>query len=326
MTGQSFELPTLGFGGAPIANLFSAVDPGTAARTIETALDGGVRYLDTAPFYGFGLSERRIGDAIRGRDDIVLSSKVGRLLRPGVHPDPASMGWIDPLAFHPVFDYSYAGVMRSYQDSLQRLGRDRIDLLYLHDIGALTHPDPDEQRRHFDDAMNGGYRALDELRRAGDIAGFGIGVNEIDVSLRTLEQGDWDVFLIAGRYTLLEQPALGALFDRCAERQVRVVVGGPFNSGILLGGDTWNYEAAPAAIRDRVAGLSRICAAHGVSLPAAALQFPLAHPVVASVIPGTRTPAKVKELLAWWKTDIPAGLWSDLKGEGLLDEAAPIPG
>ncbi len=322
---RSKELPRLGFGGAPIGGLLNDVDGTAATAALETALEGGIRYFDTAPFYGFGMSERRIGDALRGRDDVVLSSKVGRLLKPGLPDDSASMGWPAPLPFHPVYDYSYDGVMRSYEDSMQRLGLDRIDILYIHDIGPFTHADPKEEVQYFEQAMTGGYRALEALRQAGDIAAIGIGVNETEASLRALDRGDWDVFLLAGRYTLLEQTALDPLFARCAKQDVSVVIGGPFNSGILVGGKTWNYAEAPADIVERVTGIERVCAAYSVPLPAAALQFPLAHPVVASVIPGTRTEQEQRELLTWWTTEIPSGLWDDLKSESLLDEAAPTP-
>ena len=325
MRGTSRQLPRLGFGGAPIGGLLSDVDAESAMGALDTALERGVRYVDTAPFYGFGMSERRIGNALRGRDDVVLSTKVGRLLKPGLPDDPASMGWPAPLPFHPVYDYSYDGVMRSYEDSLQRLGLDRIDILYLHDIGAFTHTDPGEESRHFEQAMTGGYRALEVLRDAGDISAFGIGVNETEVSVRALERGHWDVFLLAGRYTLLEQTALDPFFTRCASQGVSVVIGGPFNSGVLVGGKTWNYAEAPVDIVERVAGIKRVCAAHDVALPAAALQFPLAHPVVASVIPGTRSEQEQRELLSWWTTEIPTALWDDLKSEELLDPSAPTP-
>lgn len=318
-------LPPLGFGGAPIGGLLDPVDDNAAVETLRAALDSGIRYFDTAPFYGFGLSERRVGDAIRTHDNVLLSTKVGRLLDPGLPEHPQDFGWPRPLPFHPRYDYSYDGVMRSWEHSLQRLGRDHIDLLFLHDIGAMTHTDPTEEARHFDDAMSGGYRALDELRRAGEVSAIGIGVNETDVSLRALEHGDWDVFLLAGRYTLLEQDALEQLLPRCAERNVHIVVGGPFNSGILVGGDTWNYEQASSTLVQRVASLERVCAAHDTPLPAAALHFPLAHPQVVSVIPGTRTPDELAELLRWWNRDVPQSLWDDLKNEGLLRADAPTP-
>ncbi|WP_306260857.1 aldo/keto reductase [Pararhizobium sp. IMCC21322] len=322
---MAIDLPQLGFGGAPIGGLLDPVDDAAALDAVSAALECGIRYFDTAPFYGFGLSERRLGDVVRGADDIIISTKVGRLLKPGLPGDPAAFGWPNPLPFHPQFDYGYAAVMRSFEDSLQRLGRDHVDILFLHDIGPFTHTDPDEETRHFKDAMSGGYKALDELRRAGNIKAIGIGVNEIDVSMRALDHGDWDVFLLAGRYTLLEQHALGEFLPKCAAKSVRIIIGGPFNSGILVGGTTWNYETAPAEIVNRVKGLTEVCTAHNVPLPAAALKFPLAHSSVSSVIPGVRTPEEFSQLMDWWKTDIPAALWTDMKSAGLIREDAPLP-
>jgi D-threo-aldose 1-dehydrogenase len=319
------QLPKLGLGCAPLGGLLSGVSSDDATAVLATALESGVRYFDTAPYYGFGLSERRLGDAIRGRPDIILSTKVGRLLKPGLPADPAAFGWPEPLPFHPVFDYSYDGVMRSFEDSLQRLGRDRIDILLLHDIGPFTHTDPDEEQRHFRDAMSGGYRALDELRRAGQVNAIGIGVNEVEVSLRVLDHGDWDVFLLAGRYTLLEQTPLERLFPECERRGTRIIIGGPYNSGILVGGTTWNYADAPAELFERVRKIRAVCDRHAVPLPAAVLKFCLAHPLVDTVIPGARTRQELLQTLAWMATDIPDGLWEDLKREGLLDARAPTP-
>lgn len=319
------NLNDLGFGGAPVGGLLDPVDDAAASQTLQAALDAGIRYFDTAPFYGFGLSERRIGDAIRGNVGIRLSTKAGRILQPGLAENAAELGWPNPLPFRPVFDYGYDGIMRSFEDSLQRLGLDRMDILYLHDIGAFTHTDPSEEARHFRDAMTGGYRALDELRRSGDVSSIGIGVNETDVCLRALEHGDWNIILLAGRYTLLEQEALNPLFHRCGERGISVVIGGPFNSGILVGGTTWNYTEAPVPVRERVALLQAVCEAHSVPLPAAALQFPIAHPVVEWVVPGARKPDELQQILAWSETGIPTGLWADLKSEGLLDPSAPTP-
>lgn len=319
------ELPALGFGGAPLAGLLDPVNDAAASDTLQAALEVGLRYFDTAPYYGFGLSERRIGDAIRDREGIIQSTKVGRILRPGLPDDPAEMGWPKPLPFHPIYDYGYDGVMRSYQESLQRLGRDQIDILFLHDIGSFTHGDPDEELRHFNDAMSGGYRALEELRKSGDVTAIGIGVNETDVCLRALDHGDWDIFLLAGRYTLLEQEALDPLLTRCVDQGVQIVIGGPFNSGILVGGKTWNYSRAPASVHQRVDDLQKVCDAHSVALPAAALQFPLAHLAVSSVIPGTRTPRELSQVLAWKGSEIPASFWSDLKSERLLNPEVPTP-
>lgn len=322
---MTMELPPLGFGAAPIGGLLDAVDDAAALKTLEAALSAGIRYFDTAPYYGLGLSEHRLGHALRGHDDAIISTKVGRLLKPGLPADPAVFGWPAPLPFHPEFDYSYDGIMRSHEDSLQRMGRDAVDILFIHDVDLYTHKDPDVQGRYFRQAMAEGYKALDELRRNGQVKAIGIGVNENQICLDTLEHGDWDVFLLAGRYTLLEQDALDPLLSTCAEKGVRIVIGGPFNSGILVGGTTWNYGEAPDDIKTRVAGLARVCKAHDVPLAAAALQFPLAHPVVASVIPGTRTPEEFAQLLEWRDTAIPASLWSDLKAEGLLHPHAPTP-
>lgn len=319
------ELPKLGVGCAPLGGLLDSVSQDDAAGALHSALDHGLRYFDTAPYYGFGLSERRVGDALRGRSDIILSTKVGRLLKPGAPRDPAAFGWPEPLPFHPVFDYGYDGVMRSFEDSLQRLGLDRVDILFLHDIGSFTHTDPEEERRHFRDAMSGGYRALDELRRAGDVTAIGIGVNEVDVSLRTLEHGDWDVFLLAGRYTLLEQSPLQSLFPACERSGTRIVAGGPYNSGILVGGDTWNYARAPESVRTRVRQIRETCDRHGVPMPAAALQFCLAHPLVDSVIPGPRTPRELEQAIGWLETEIPDALWDDLRHQRLISSAAPTP-
>jgi D-threo-aldose 1-dehydrogenase len=317
------DLPKLGLGCAPLGGLLDGVSSDDAAAVLDTALESGVRYFDTAPYYGFGLSERCVGDAIRGRPDVILSTKVGRLLKPGLPADPAAFGWPEPLPFHPVYDYGYDGVMRSHEDSLQRLGLDRADILLLHDIGSLTHTDPEEERRHFRDAMSGGYRALDELRRSGQVKAIGIGVNEVDVSLRVLDHGDWDVFLLAGRYTLLEQTPLETLFPECQRRGTRIVVGGPYNSGILAGGRNWNYADAPADLHARVRRIRDVCDRHSVPLPAAALQFCLAHPVVETVIPGARTRQELLQALEWMETEIPDDLWEDLKQEGLLEARAP---
>ena len=322
---MDLKLPEIGFGAAPLGGLLEHVDAEASKQTVDAALESGIRYFDTAPFYGFGLSERRVGDAVRDIEGILLSTKVGRLMRPGLPDVPLDYGWPSPLPFHPEFDYSYDGVMRSYEDSLQRLGMEGVNILFLHDIGILTHPDPEEEKRHFDAAMTGGYRALEELRRSGDVEGIGIGVNEIDVSLRALEQGDWDVFLLAGRYTLLEQNALDELFPRCTELGVKIVAGGPLNSGILAGGATWNYAEAPPEIKSRATNLERVCRAHGVPLPAAAIQFPLAHPIVETVIPGTRSPGELKEILEWSKLSIPGELWRELKSENLVRADAPTP-
>jgi D-threo-aldose 1-dehydrogenase len=322
---MSLKLPKLGFGCAVLGGLFEEVPETQASDLLQLALERGISYFDTAPYYGFGLSERRTGDALRQRPDAILSTKVGRILKKGALQNPQDYGWPAALPFHPEFDYSYDGVMRSFEDSLQRLGRDRIDILYLHDIGPFMHTDPDTELAYFRSAMSGGYRALDELRASGDVRAIGIGVNDVETCLRVLDHGEWDLFLLAGRYTLLEQGAQDRLFPLCAQRDTKIVVGGPFNSGILVGGSTWDYGQAPEKVRSRVKSIARICNRHEVSMPAAALKFPMAHPVVASVIPGARSPQELLEILAWEKERIPADFWADLKHAGLMPDHTVTP-
>ena len=320
------RLTELGLGCAAMAGNHRPVADADIAGAIEEGLAGGIGYVDTAPFYGFGRSERFVGDALRGLDrDCVLSSKAGRLLAPGAAPQSDARDWPGALPFTPVYDYTYDGVMRSHEDSLQRLGLPRIDVLLLHDIGAMQHGE-EANAALMRDAMDGGYRALDELRRAGDIKGIGLGVNEREVCLEAMEHGHWDCFLLAGRYTLLEQAPLADLFPACEKAGTGIVLGGPYNSGILVGGDTWNYARAPSDVVDKVGRIAAVCDAHGVPLPAAALRFPLGSPLVASVIPGPRSRAEARQNAEWFAMDIPASLWSDLANEGLLAEGAPLPG
>jgi len=318
------KLTELGLGCAAMAGNHRVVADEDIAGAIDEGLAQGAGYVDTAPFYGFGRSERFVGDALRERDGVVLSSKAGRLLAPGAAPESDARDWPGALPFTPVYDYSYDGVMRSHEDSLQRLGLPRIDILLLHDIGDMQHG-AEAGAAHFEAATSGGYRALDELRRAGDIRAIGLGVNEREVCLAALEHGDWDCFLLAGRYTLLEQAPLADLFPACEKAGTGIILGGPYNSGILAGGDTWNYAKAPADVVDKARLIADVCESHGVPLQAAALRFPLGCPLVASVIPGPRSRTEARQNAAWFRHAIPASLWSDLTSEGLLAEGTPLP-
>ncbi|MQT11649.1 aldo/keto reductase [Segnochrobactrum spirostomi] len=310
------------FGGAPIGNLFAPVSREAAEGALAFAWDAGLRYFDTAPYYGFGLSERRIGDFLRDkpRGSYVVSSKVGRLLLPLRGKPVPDRGFAEPLPFEPVYDYSYDGVMRSHEASLHRLGLDRIDVLLLHDIGTVTHGA--EHPRHFRDAMEGGVRALQELKAAGDIGAYGIGVNEVEVLLEALGHADFDCFLLAGRFTLLDQIAAQGLLQTCHDRGTTLIIGGVFNSGILVTGPVpgarYNYEPAPADILARVARIKAVCDRFGVPLPAAALQFPLSHPAVSTVLTGVTDRDMLSRNLEGFRVPVPPALWDALVEDGLL--------
>lgn len=316
---------TMGLGCATLGGIMDAVTDAEARRIVNDAFDSGIRYFDTAPFYGYGKSEHAVGDELRGKEGWALSTKVGRLLKPRRTPQDPNDQWRNPFPFEPVFDYTYDGIMRSYEHSLQRLGLNRIDVLYIHDVDVFTHGSREAQQKMFRVAMEHGYKALDELRRNGDIKAIGLGVNEAQPIADALQHGQWDAFLLAGRYTLLEQEPLHTLFPALEKHGASIVVGGPFNSGILVGGSTFNYARAPEEVVARVRKMAKVCEAHNVPLAAAALQFPLANKLVAAVIPGPRNAAELKQILAWRETAIPASLWTDLKTEGVLDKAAPVP-
>jgi len=315
-------IDTLGLGGAPLGGNFVDLDYQQAAELIQAAKDAGIGYFDTAPWYGFGRSERVMGDLLRDTD-YVLSDKVGRLLRPGPVDRPQKFGMIKPLPFNVTYDYGYDGIMRAFEDSLQRLGLDRIDILLAHDIGTFTHGE--DNAGHFRDLAEGGYRAMDELRRAGHVQAIGIGVNENAVCSDALRIGDWDVFLLAGRYTLLEQTPLHDLFPACRAAGTSIICGGPFNSGILVGRDMWNYAKAPAEVIKKVRHIGKIADAHALPIAAAALQFPLANDIVTSVIPGPRNADELRRILDWFCTPIPVNFWKDLQNAGLLEDGAPVP-
>jgi D-threo-aldose 1-dehydrogenase len=295
-----------------------------ADAIVRAAWARGVRYVDSAPFYGYGQAERCVGDALREmpRNEWVLSTKVGRLLRPRTEA-PATEPYRHPLPFNTAFDYTYDGVMRAFEDSLQRLGLSRIDVLYAHDIGAGQHKEAHpEVMRTFRD---GGYRALEKLRREGLIRAIGIGVNESEVLLEAMEWGEWDAFLLASRYTLLEQAPLDDLLPKCVRAGVSIVVGAVHNTGILAGRDSWNYRPAPPEIAVRASAIRAVCDRHAVPLIAAALQFPLAHPAVSAVLPGPRNIQEMEENSDLLRYPIPPALWAELRNAKLLHPDAPTP-
>jgi len=321
-------IDALGFGCASLGNLYHELSDEEAADILTTAWANGFRYFDTAPHYGQGLSERRVGDALRGSNDYVLSTKVGRLLRPAGYAAERH-GFVSPMPFDIEYDYSYDGIMRSFEDSLQRLGLDRIDILYMHDIGAVTHGNDND--RLFPIAMDGGYRAMDELRRSGRVSAIGLGVNEYEVCEQALEYGDWDCFLLAGRYTLLEQKSLATFLPKCVDRNCSIIIGGAYNSGILATGVSgkgpWYYDYGPAPedVVKKVAAIESLCGEFDIPMAAAALQFPLAHPVVASVIPGIGKVRRIDQTLKLFATKIPDEFWKALSERGLIRDGAPTP-
>ncbi|WP_418591641.1 aldo/keto reductase [Ponticoccus sp. (in: a-proteobacteria)] len=323
------EVTAFGFGTAPIGNIFREIDEETSDGMIQSAWDAGVRYYDTAPMYGHGLAELRTGHSLRwkNRDDFVLSSKVGRVLKPARKQDIDYAPWTNAGRFTLNFDYSYDGTMRSFEDSLQRLNLEHMDIVFIHDIDVFTRGA--EQPEVFRQAMDGAWKALSDLRDQGVVKAIGVGVNEWEVCQTALEQRDFDCFLLAGRYTLLEQDSLDTFLPLCEERGAAVVVGGGFNSGILatgaVEGAKYNYAPAPAGIMERVRKIEAVCAEHNVPLPAAALQFVVAHPAIPSFIAGTRTVEQLQKNLAWFSHPIPAAFWADLKAKGLLREDAPTP-
>ena len=316
------EIDSLGLGGAPLGGNFADLGYVQAEELIQAAKNIGMGYFDTAPWYGFGRSERVMGDVLRG-SEYILSDKVGRLLAPGPVKNPADFGMVDPLPFNVVYDYSYDGIMRAYEDNLQRLGLDRIDILLVHDIGEFQHGQ--DHVKHFKSLESGGYRAMDELRTAGLIKAIGLGVNENKVCMDALAIGDWDVFLLAGRYTLLEQTAVDKLFPACRKAGTSIICGGPFNSGVLVGRDTWNYAKAPKEVIDKARALGVVADEFGIPLPAAALQFPLGDEIVCSVIPGPRDKGELEQIVSWFKTPIPKEFWSTLKEKKLMEPSATVP-
>lgn len=310
------EITEVSFGGTAIGNLYRPATREAAEATLEAAWEGGVRYFDTAPFYGFGLSERRMGDYLRDRprDSYVLSTKVGRLLRAVPEDQVPDHGYADPLPFAVDYDYSYDGVMRSVEFSLARLGLNRIDILLVHDIGAYTHG-AETNARHFRDLMDGGMKALEMLKREGTIVAFGLGVNEVEICLNVMERAEIDCILLAGRYTLLDRSADRKLLPLCEKTGTSLIIGGVFNSGILATGPVpgahFNYAPASSEILERVGSLQAVAQGHGFPLAAAALQFPLLNPAVATVLLGTASPVSLKRNLDMLNMHVPDAAWSE---------------
>jgi D-threo-aldose 1-dehydrogenase len=319
------SLTQLGLGGAPMGGLYRTTTPAEATALFEAAWAGGIRYFDTAPYYGYTRAERRLGSLLCecDRESYVISTKAGRLMVPDPSIGADENGWINPLPFRPTYDYTYDAILRSFEDSQQRLGIIKINLLLIHDIGRYTHG---EQHNHYWAQLTkgGGFRAFSELRNSGRVEAVGLGVNEWEVVHDAMQEFDLDVTMLAGRYTLLEQTSL-PLLDECVRLKNAIVIAGPFNSGILAGSNKFNYTDAPAEISARAQALKSLCAEFGVSLPAAALQFPMAHAAVVSCVTGAQNAHEVQANIASFETPIPAEFWQMLAARGLVDEGAPLP-
>ena len=316
----NIEVSPMGFGGAPLGGLFTPVGAANAVSTVRRGYELGIRFFDTAPLYGRGKSERFYGQALSEfeRDSYILSSKVGRVLDPNDNAADQEDIYVELPPYDVVFDFSRDGVLRSIEESLERLGLERLDIALIHD--------PDD---HWEQAISEAYPTLADLRSQGVIGAIGAGMNQWEMPARFAREGDFDCFLLAGRYTLLDHSGLEELLPLCEERSVSVILGGPYNSGVLasdLGPDTtYFYERTPPEVLARARRIKSVCDRHDVPLKAAALQFGLAHPAVAATIPGPRTPDEVSENLAMVSFDIPSDLWAELKSSGLIPEHAPIP-
>jgi D-threo-aldose 1-dehydrogenase len=329
-SGADIKFTEIGFGAAPLGNLYKAMSNEAAQATLEAAWKAGIRYYDTAPLYGLGLSETRLNRFLYGRkrSDYVLSTKVGRKLHVTTPAKRTGIGkFFDTPSRVEEFDYTYDGVMRSLEDSLERLGVDSVDVLLVHDVDVFTHKSESARDCHVKTLMTSGYKALTKLRDEKVVKAIGAGINEWEVAETLALQGDFDLFLLAGRYTLLEQEALKSFLPLCEERGIGIILGGPFNSGILATGPVtgayFNYERAPRAILEHVAKIEALCKVHKVKLAEAALRFPLHHPTVISVIPGAISPQQVLLNMRMLSKKVPKALWQDLKAAGFLHRDAP---
>lgn len=327
----ALELPVFGFGGAHLGELYSKVDEADSRATLDAAWDAGVRYYDTAPWYGRGLSEHRLGGFLRTkpRDEFLITTKVGRILRRPADPKTFDRApWTGGLNFEVHFDYSYDGIMRAYEQLLQRLGLDTVDALIIHDLDKAYHGE-EGTAAHLKSLQATGMKALEELKASGDIKAIGMGINTPEALENTATAVDLDFTLVAMPYTLIDQSTLHTGMAKCVERGVSVIIGAPFASGILVtgsGGDAkYGYAAAAPDVQAKVRGMEAACKTHNVSLPAAALQFVLAHPAVASVIPGAARPLEVTQNVASLQQPIPAAFWAELKANKLIEDDAPVP-
>ena len=333
--GATLRFSEIGFGSAPLGDLFKKLDEVEAQNTVRAAYSDGIRLFDSSPHYGNGLAEARMGAALRDkpRDDLLISTKVGRCMDPFTpvekpRADVISPGFAGGFPHRAQFDYSYDGAMRSVEQSLLRTGFGRLDILLIHDCDVWTHGASDVEKR-FAEAMGGAYKALDRLRSDGTVKAIGVGLNEADMCERFAKAGDFDVMLLAGRYSLLEQPALDSFLPLAQQKKIGIMLAGVFNSGILatgaVPGAKYNYADAPPEILARVREIEAVCKAHGVSIRQAALRFAFLHPAVVSVLLGAENAKEISANVADLETRVPDAIWADLKSKGLLASGAPTP-
>ena len=330
ITKKKLKIKNISYGTAVLGNYYEVLSNEEASKVINKAFDLGINYFDTAPLYGFGLSEHRVGMnlQLKDRDSYILSTKVGRLLSPADPKEIDRGPWKGGLNFNPYYDYSYDGTMRCIEESMHRLGISKIDILHIHDVDYFTHKEKHLVEKYFSEAIKGAYKALEELRRNGDISAISIGINEFEMAERFLKEVDVDCVMLAGRYTLLEQNSLKTFLPLCEKNKVDILLAAPFNSGILAGNENnlnWNYAKASKELIDKVNSLKRICDNYNIPLAAAAIQFPLAHPVVKTVVTGAVNVKELEENVSYLDVKIPNDFWQELKELNLIAKESPVP-
>ena len=330
ITKKQLKIKNISYGTAVLGNYYEVLSNDEASQVINKAFDLGINYFDTAPLYGFGLSEHRVGInlQLKDRDSYILSTKVGRLLSPADPKEIDRGAWKGGLNFNPYYDYSYDGTMRCIEQSMHRLGISKIDILHIHDVDYFTHKEKHLVEKYFSEAIKGAYKALEELRRNGNISAISIGINEFEMAERFLKEVDVDCVMLAGRYTLLEQNSLKTFLPLCEKNKVDILLAAPFNSGILAGSEknlNWNYAKASKELIDKVNSLKRICDNYNIPLAAAAIQFPLAHPVVKTVVTGAVNVKELEENVSYLDVKIPNDFWQELKELNLIAKESPVP-
>ena len=330
ITKKQLKIKNISYGTAVLGNYYEVLSNDEASQVINKAFDLGINYFDTAPLYGFGLSEHRVGMnlQLKDRDSYILSTKVGRLLSPADPKEIDRGPWKGGLNFNPYYDYSYDGTMKCVEQSMHRLGISKIDILHIHDVDYFTHKEKHLVEKYFSEAIKGAYKALEELRRNGNISAISIGINEFEMAERFLKEVDVDCVMLAGRYTLLEQNSLKTFLPLCEKNKVDILLAAPFNSGILAGSEknlNWNYAKASKELIDKVNSLKRICDNYNIPLAAAAIQFPLAHPVVKTVVTGAVNVKELEDNVSYLDVKIPNDFWQELKTLNLIAKESPVP-